>query len=162
MPIQHPPNFSVFHKTNRITFPMVFLAGSIEMGAAVDWQTKAGAILSNAGFIVLNPRRDDWDSSWEQTIENEEFSKQVKWELEGLEKSDAILVHIDPETKSPITLLELGLLSQLKPKATFISCPMGFWRRGNIEILVDRYNMELYDNLEESIGNVIRYLNEKK
>lgn len=141
---------------------MVFLAGSIEMGTADEWQQGIGELLSEAGFIVLNPRRDDWDSSWEQTISNKHFREQVVWELMGLELADAILVHIDPETKSPITLLEIGMLSQLKPRATYISCPVGFWRRGNIEILCGRYDMMLYKSLAEATGSVIAYLNQQR
>lgn len=139
---------------------MVFLAGSIEMGTAVDWQQETAELLSHAGYIALNPRRDDWDSSWVQSIENENFLEQVVWEFEGLEQAEAVLVHIDPKTKSPITLLELGLLSQLKPEATFISCPMGFWRRGNVQILSARYDMVLFETLHEATGAVIAYLND--
>jgi hypothetical protein len=42
----------------------VFLAGSIEMGKAEDWQKKLEGICDDFGYDVLNPRRDDWDSSW--------------------------------------------------------------------------------------------------
>ena len=41
---------------------VVFLAGSIEMGAAEDWQTRLVASLD--GVVALNPRRAAWDSSW--------------------------------------------------------------------------------------------------
>ncbi len=45
----------------------VFLAGSIEMGKAEQWQERIVAALSGAGdLVILNPRRDDWDDSWEQ------------------------------------------------------------------------------------------------
>ena len=46
----------------------VFLAGSIEMGNADNWQEKATKTFIDKGWIVFNPRRDDWDSSWEQKI----------------------------------------------------------------------------------------------
>jgi hypothetical protein len=48
----------------------VFLAGSIEMGVAEDWQT----IVSNKmeelemPITIFNPRRDSWDSSWENRL----------------------------------------------------------------------------------------------
>ena len=157
MTIYQAPDHTPYNKLQKRK--MVFLAGSIEMGAAVEWQKSTGELLSLAGYIVLNPRRDDWDSTWEQSIENEIFKEQVVWELLGLEKADAVLVHFDPATKSPITLLEIGMLSQLKPGATFISCPEGYWRRGNVEILCDRYNMGLFDSLHEATGAVIAYFN---
>lgn len=41
----------------------VFLAGSIEMGQAEQWQERVVHALSDAGdLVILNPRRDDWDS----------------------------------------------------------------------------------------------------
>ena len=55
----------------------VFLAGSIEMGAAEDWQRLAEETLADCEVTIFNPRRDDWDSSWEQRIHNPEFNHQV-------------------------------------------------------------------------------------
>ena len=156
MTIYKAPNFTPFNIRQK--GDLVFLAGSIEMGKAENWQEVAGELISNAGYVVLNPRRDDWDSTWEQTIENEQFNQQVTWELKGLEDAKAVLVHFDPDTKSPITLLEVGLLAILKPKRTFISCPPGYWRRGNVEIVSERYEMPMFDSLEEATGALIQKL----
>jgi len=135
--------------------PMVFLAGSIEMGKAEHWQLRAGRFLDNSGFTVLDPRRDDWDSSWIRSIDDENFSTQVKWELKGLKLSDYILMHFDPTTKSPITLLELGLLAEMKPNSLFVSCPDGFWRKGNVEIICDYYKINLSNNLGSALGYLL-------
>lgn len=89
--------------------PRVFLAGSIEMGSAVDWQTVVTGALRDMDIVVLNPRREAWDSSWPQSADFAPFREQVEWELDALEKADLILFYFAPETKSPITLLELGL-----------------------------------------------------
>lgn len=132
----------------------VFLAGSIEMGVAENWQMKAEALLSQTGFLVLNPRRDDWDSSWEQKIDNEKFFEQVNWELQGIEQAEWVIVYFDKETKSPITLLELGICSQLKPEKTIVICPEGFYRKGNVDIICDRYRIKQYKSLEEAIGKI--------
>lgn len=70
--------------------PSVFLAGSIEMGKAVDWQTRVTKALEDLDCVVLNPRRDDWDSSWEQKKENAQFRQQVEWELAALEHAQVI------------------------------------------------------------------------
>ena len=59
--------------------PSIFLAGSIEMGKAIDWQTKIQDIMKDENVTIFNPRRDDWDSSWEQKMENEKFREQVEW-----------------------------------------------------------------------------------
>tara|TARA_Y100000034_G_scaffold135487_1_gene207592 strand:- start:816 stop:1313 length:498 start_codon:yes stop_codon:yes gene_type:complete len=132
---------------------IVFLAGSIEMGVAEDWQTQvSNAILAKEGLdrvLVLNPRRDDWDSSWEQTIDNPNFKEQVEWELDGLEEAYCIPMYFDPDTKSPITLLEFGMFSD--SGSLIVCCPKGFWRRGNIEIVCAREDIPLFDNKEEFI-----------
>lgn len=41
----------------------VFLAGSIEMGKAKEWQKEFIEALSDKPIRFLNPRRNDWDSS---------------------------------------------------------------------------------------------------
>lgn len=128
----------------------VFLAGSIEMGAAENWQDRAVNLLAETNWAILNPRRDDWDSSWKQEIGDEKFNEQVSWELQGIEDSEWVLVYFDPNTKAPITLLELGILSQLKPEKTIVVCPAGFYRKGNVDIVVERFGMHAYPTLEDA------------
>lgn len=127
----------------------IFLAGSIEMGLAIDWQTKVTSSIFDANVIVLNPRRDSWDSSWEQSITNPNFVGQVNWELDGLEMADIIVMYIDPSTKAPISLLEFGQYYQRGK--LIIACPPGFWRKGNLEVCCARAEVMLLDNLEDLI-----------
>src|SRR3990167_10231965 len=94
----------------------VFLAGSIEMGVAENWQEKVERLLQGTGWTILNPRRDDWDSTWEQKISNRKFYEQVNWELQGIEMSEQAILYFDPTTKSPISLLELGYLAGSSPE----------------------------------------------
>ena len=85
---------------NKIVVPegysSMFLAGSIEMGIAEDWQKRVQKQLLDKEIVFLNPRRDDWDASWEQTIENPKFKEQVEWELNGLDQADVIFMYFDP------------------------------------------------------------------
>jgi len=101
----------------------------------------------------LNPRRDDWDSSWEQKIENAQFKQQVEWELDALEYADWILMYFDPSTKSPISLLELGLFAETGK--LIVCCPEGFWRKGNVDIVCEKYGVPQVDSIEELIENLI-------
>ncbi len=71
--------------------PKIFLAGSIEMGIAEDWQNRVVDQLKNEDVVIFNPRRDNWDSSWVQSKDNPEFRQQVEWELNALEQSDFII-----------------------------------------------------------------------
>jgi hypothetical protein len=117
----------------------VFLAGSIEMGKAENWQDFVTKELSREDVIILNPRRDDWDSSWEQQIDNLKFREQVMWELKAMERADIIAMYFDPSTKSPISLLELGLYAC--SKKLIVYCPEGFWRKGNVDLVCRKYNV---------------------
>jgi nucleoside 2-deoxyribosyltransferase len=136
--------------------PRVFLAGSIEMGKAVDWQTKVEQALGNKNVVVLNPRRDDWDSNWKQEKDNPQFAEQVNWELDALHDADFIVMYFDPATKSPITLLELGLYAWQKPVGNFIvCCPEGFWRKGNVDIVADRCQLTVTTTLDEMIAHLV-------
>jgi hypothetical protein len=143
-------------------YPTVFLAGSIEMGVAEDWQTILQNELETLGATVsvFNPRRDSWDSSWEQRKSNPEFSYQVNWEMDKLEESDIIFMYFSPETKSPISLLELGLHSS--SEKMIVVCPDGFWRKGNVEIVCDRHNIPLYDNLNEGVSILSNLVSNKQ
>lgn len=129
----------------------IFLAGSIEMGEAEDWQTKFINELSHCDYTFVNPRRDDWDASWEQSIKDTHFKEQVEWELGALENCNQIVVYFAPGTKSPISLLELGLFANSKKIS--VCCPEGFWRKGNVDITCRRYFIPQFETLESLIEN---------
>ena len=127
----------------------VFLAGSIEGDTAQKWQDKVIQALEGNQITLLNPRRLNWDTSWKQEITNPQFNEQVTWELGALEQCDLIVMYFDKGTKSPISLLELGLFA--KSGKLIVCCPEGFWRKGNVDIVCKRYGVQQVDRLEELI-----------
>jgi hypothetical protein len=127
----------------------VFLAGSIEMGLAEAWQAEFERAFADDPIVILNPRRDEWDASWVQSIHNPQFREQVEWELSAQERADIIAMYFDPQTKAPVTLLELGLFA--KSGKVIACCPEGFWRRGNVEVVCGRYGVPLVQTLAELI-----------
>jgi hypothetical protein len=131
---------------------VVFLAGSIEMGTAGDWQAELIAALP-AEVIALNPRRLDWDASWRQSIDEPRFRAQVEWELDGLDRADTIAMWFAPETRAPITLLELGL--HARGGKLVVGCPEGYWRRGNVEIVCARFGIPLVASWDAFVAAVI-------
>lgn len=141
-----------------ITQPVVFLAGSIEMGKAENWQAEASKRLHaiSPNVWVCNPRRKQWDNSWTQSIDNPLFAEQVNWELDHLARADIALFYFQPFTMSPITLMELGqrLGSQNAQQKTFVCCPDGFWRKGNIEVMCQRYGIVVHNSLDEVFEQV--------
>jgi hypothetical protein len=122
----------------------VFLAGSIEMGSAEPWQDEMVKMFPH-DVLFYNPRRADWDSNWFES--SDQFKEQVNWELDMLDNADIILMYFDPNTKSPISLLELGLFAD--SGKLFVCCPDGFWRKGNVKIVCERFDVPLFDTKEE-------------
>jgi len=146
--------------------PSIFLGGSINMGKSKDWQT----ILTNrlmsddevGNLIVLNPRRDDWDSSLEMNPKKgTEFFKQVMWELEAQEKASVLIYWFEDDMMSPITLLELGLALGRDSSRVVVYATPKYQRYGNVKITCDWYGVEVYDNEDlfyEDLKNMIREL----
>ena len=128
----------------------VFLAGSIEMGTAEQWQIYVETELSAMDIVIFNPRRDDWDASWSQSITNPQFCEQVEWELAALEKADVIALYFAPATRSPISLLELGLFG--RTGKVVVCCPSGFERKGNVDIVCARYGIRQVASLSELVS----------
>lgn len=128
--------------------PIVFLAGTIDMGDSVDWQKEFVEMVDDEFLTILNPRRDDWDSSWKQEISDPQFYEQVNWELAGLEEADAIIMYLAPGSASPISLLELGLFAQRKKM--IVVCPEGFYRKGNVDIVCQRYGVTQVRSVREA------------
>lgn len=137
----------------------IFLAGSIEMGTAVYWQNAVVEHFKDLDVTILNPRRDDWNSSWKQNINNDQFREQVEWELTALERATHIIMYFDPLTKAPITLLELGLFSRGDPfKRLIVCCPGEYWRKGNVDIVCKRYGVQMVETLHDAVQEVKRHL----
>jgi hypothetical protein len=136
--------------------PSVFLAGSIEMGQAEDWQTQVERALADLDVLLLNPRRDEWDASWVQSFSNPPFREQVEWELAGLEQASLVAMYFAPATKAPVTLLELGLCA--RSGKLVVCCPDGYWRKGNVEVVCRRYGVPLLGTLADLLVEVRRRL----
>lgn len=134
----------------------IFLAGSIDMGKAENWQDKIVQSLADTDITIFNPRRDDWDSSWVQDISNEKFKEQVMWELEHIESVDMVVFYFDPDGPAPITLLELGLCAT-SPQKVVVCCPPGYWRRGNVQIVCNRHSIKMVDDIEDLISSIKAY-----
>ena len=130
----------------------LFLGGSIENGKADDWQKEIEIALKDDEGIILNPRRDDWDSGWIQSKDNPQFKSQVKWELFGLEHCKIIVMYFQPGTKSPISLLELGL--HVKSEKLLVCCPKGYMKKGNVDITCAYYGVPVVETFDELVTSI--------
>ena len=148
----------------------VFLAGTIDDGKSTDWQY---SLISNllmynweenddrdfdtdfslGDLIIYSPRRKNWDAS----ANNKEVENQIKWEQEHLENADIIIMNILPDSKSPISLLELGLYGPEGKMLVF--CTEDFYRFTNVKLTCERYNIPLIQtNDNDKIANTIEYI----
>jgi hypothetical protein len=135
-------------------YKSIFLAGSIDLGKAENWQSKITDEIKDFPIIIYNPRRDEWDDKWEQSIDNPKFKQQVDWELKHLESVDKIIMVLTKNSVAPISLLEFGLYA--RSGKLVIYCPEGFWRKGNIDVVCSRYNIPQVEKFEELI-TLIKY-----
>lgn len=133
----------------------IFIAGSIEMNMAVNWQRSVEEFFSDYDLpvTIYNPRRDNWNTDWEQTVHDENFVEQVNWELDKIDASDYVLIHFVPGTKSPISLLELGSLKN--DQKAIVSCHPDFWRSGNVHIFCKRNNIPCFESLDSAVNHLL-------
>jgi hypothetical protein len=129
---------------------LVTLYGSIEMGEAEPWQEWIIKDCKDiTKLIFLNPRRVFWNKEVEQSKNNPEFSEQVGWELTAGQYSDLNVFYFDPSTKSPITLMELGISAAKFPEKTVVCCPEGYWRKGNVDVTCEYFNVKQVESIRE-------------
>jgi hypothetical protein len=132
--IMAPDRQSILHQA-------VFLAGSTKG----TWRQDIKAALSRYAVTILDPYREDW----EVVFKHEErryppFRHQVDWELDMQERASVVVVYFHPDTQAPVSLLELGL--SVGRRKTVVVCPAGYWKRGNVQVVCDRYGVEIIES----------------
>lgn len=151
MKVFTPPEVPHGHLTNTL-----FLAGSIEMGKAIDWQQWVIDELSEVAGIIYNPRRPDWDASWEAG--SPELRAQIQWELAQLENADTIFFYFQGDTLSPVSMAELGMACVLfntfyaQGMRVIVVCEPNFWRRTNVEEMCFLYAVPIFYTLDVGIA----------
>ena len=145
--VQSPNSIDVASPAMRI-----FLAGSIDSGMAEDWQSPVVDRLRDLDVVVFNPRRATWTPGTSLESEPEELRRQISWELDAIERSDLMAFYFAPGTKSPISLLELGLIA--RRKQAIVCCPHGFWRKTNVDVTCQRFEIQQVSSLEDLVNEI--------
>lgn len=125
----------------------IFLAGTTTNVDAADWRETVSSSLSTLPVTIYNPCRPDWDSTWREEADFAPFRQQVDWELTKQEEARVVVVYFHPATQAPVSLLELGI-SLRAPHKVVVVCPEGYWKRGNVQIVCERYGVRMVENLE--------------
>jgi len=121
----------------------VFLAGTIDNGDSLNWQDKVIIELINLGKSckIYNPRREHWNPN----PSKEEMEAQIKWEQESLDKANIVAMVLLDDSKSPISLLEMGLYAKSGKLVVF--CTPNFYRWDNVRLTCEKYNIELVQDI---------------
>lgn len=146
------------HSTEAVENFKIFLAGTIDNGKSIDWQSDLVQEFVEYDVTFLNPRRDVWNSEIKQRLI--ELREQLEWESDNLENSDLILMYLLPNSTSVISMAELGEYGR-SGKDMIVCCPDGFWRKGNVEFLCEKFNLPLFDNYNEMVKYAKDYLKNK-
>ncbi|KAI2633113.1 hypothetical protein GGS26DRAFT_67293 [Hypomontagnella submonticulosa] len=147
MPQTHPRN-QVVSAPSRETHrgsKSVFLAGTTTRTDERDWREVLTESLADLPLTIINPYRKDWDSSWREDITCAPFREQTEWELDMQDKADIMVIYFHPITEAPISLLELGLCA--KTKKAIVVCPKGYKKRGNVQVVCQRYGIEILESI---------------
>lgn len=135
----------------------IFLAGTIDCGNSEDWQSEVIYKIRSAFectspshadariLRVFNPRRSPGDGF--SPDNKEEMDYQVNWELDRLDEADLILMYLKADSKSPISLMELGLFAA--SQKLVVVCEPGFYRYHNVRIVCERNGVPMFDSLDD-------------
>lgn len=153
----------------------VFFGGTIDNGDSEDWQKNLYAKLvirdisrniplngegykyDELNITVFSPRRETWN----ENPTKEDLENQIKWEQDKLDEADLIIMYLAENSKSPISLLELGLYG---PQGkVIVYCTDKFYRYTNVKMTCERYLIEFHDTLDHySISSRIEEIYEKE
>lgn len=125
----------------------VFLAGTTTSVDKVDWRDTLSASLAEHPITIFNPNRPDWDSTWREEITFAPYREQVLWELDKQAKADLVVVYFHPATLAPISLLEFGLSAQIPGKVVAVA-PEGYKKRGNVQIVCQKFGIQFLDSID--------------
>ncbi|MGW6686075.1 nucleoside 2-deoxyribosyltransferase domain-containing protein [Streptomyces sp. NPDC054961] len=135
--------------------PSVFLAGGITH--CPPWQPRAAAAL--ARFVVLNPRRADFDVS-----DPSQTDVQIAWEYAHLRRADVTLFWFPAcdaaLTVQPITLYELGFAAAVPSRRLAVGADPGYPRRGDVvtQLALARPDLRVHRTLPGTLSEARAHL----
>ena len=74
---------------------------------------------------------------------------QIKWEQDYLDKANVIAMVLLDDSKSPISLLEMGLYANTDKLIVF--CTPNFYRWDNVRLTCEKYHIELIQDTHPSV-----------
>lgn len=141
----------------------VFLAGTTSATGEADWRESLASALGGQlppdtarDIVLLNPKRDDWDSTWREDFRDARWAEQVQWELDMQDAAHLVVVFFHGVSPAPISLLELGLCVR---SGRAVVCALdNYSKRGNVEAVCRRYGAVMVNTPEELAAKVAERL----
>ena len=136
----------------------VFLAGTIDADTgSEDWQHKICKKIEDTTdnkyrITIYNPRREEFPDSG-----SSEVRRQIKWEHKHMDDADLIVMNILEDSKSPISLMEIGMYAESGKLVVF--CKPGFYRYDNVQMVCKKYNVPLHNtnDIDEICKLILNY-----
>lgn len=139
-----------------------FLVGTIETENSEDWRKKYVEEMKDIAnnitdcknieenynsetdvIVIYNPKRN---------TPTEDIDTQINWELDALENVDNIYVNFEKDSKSPISLLELGLFA--RTEKICVTCPKEFYKYDNVRVVCERYNIPIRNEKKDKFNRI--------
>ncbi|KAI5460448.1 hypothetical protein BGZ63DRAFT_387257 [Mariannaea sp. PMI_226] len=118
-------------------WPSIFLAGTISAPGEPDWREDVSKALAYQPLVIFNPKRDDWDSTWKESLSDSRWAEQIQWELDMQDQATIVAVFFDATTDAPTSLSEMGLAARA---GKLIACALdGYSKRGYVEAVCRQY-----------------------
>ncbi|KAL4737222.1 hypothetical protein BDV11DRAFT_216856 [Aspergillus similis] len=86
-----------------------------------------------------------------------DWREQVEWELDKQDKADVVVIYFHHATQAPISLLELGICARV-PRKAIVVCPEGYWKRGNVQIVCKKFDIEMVDDVNRLKAAIVKRL----
>lgn len=121
----------------------IFLAGSIDNRAFSNWRKETIKKLETK-INIFDPTNMKHDS-----LNDSEMESHIIWELDALAIADKILLNFLPDSKSPISLVELGLYAA--SNKLIVVCPKEFYQSRYVYTLCKKYNTPIFDTINKAL-----------
>ncbi|GAA3594258.1 nucleoside 2-deoxyribosyltransferase domain-containing protein [Flavivirga amylovorans] len=140
--------------TSSITLPIkekhknyIFLAGSIDLNLPSNWRKEVIDIIG-AKAHFLDPTIINHNE-----LNDSQMKNHIHWELDALHLADKVFLNFLPSSKSPISLIELGMY--IKTSKLVVVCPNEFYQSRYIKTLCNKYKVSVFNSLSIAVNSIL-------
>lgn len=123
----------------------VFLAGPCpRQSGIIDWRVEAIELFRKHGFTgdIINPTNDQYD---------DQYLKQINWEIEGLHLSSAIMFWVPRTEQNPSFTTNVEFGEWMKNDSVILGFPRDSMKNKYLQTRFEHMNKLVYHNLEETV-----------